>query len=84
MGDVGDTFRAFKEAGKIKRKANRERATQILDDAGISYASHNDGAHLIVIERFDFWPGTGKWIDRTTGKSGRGIRNLLKKIKQFS
>ena len=51
----------------------------------------NGGAHLIVNPSgwgeifdppygIDYWPGTGKWIDRKSGRDGRGIKSLLEFI----
>ena len=84
MGDEGDFWRdvkpAMQEASKQKRKRNREHAVQILTDTEVPFVSKNDGAHLIVYGRnciIDFWPGTEMYITRN-GRSGRGIRNVLK------
>lgn len=80
MGDVGDTFNAWKEAGKEKRYRNKLRSEDILDGKGIEYVAKNDGWHLIVTGKdglIDFWPSTGKFITRK-GKKGRGVFNLIK------
>lgn len=29
---------------------------------------------------FDFWPSTGKYMERSTKKTGRGVFNILKKL----
>jgi hypothetical protein len=56
----------------------RERAPQLLNEAGIPYQSRNGGAHLMVgTEVVDYWPGTGQWHDRRSGKKGRGINSLM-------
>lgn len=83
MGDVGDTFKAFKEQGKSRRHFNMKRGPEILREHGISFTSHNDGAHLIVITddyTVDFWPSTGKWIFRKLNKSGRGVLKLVEML----
>ncbi|PHS64367.1 MAG: hypothetical protein COB09_08310 [Thalassobium sp.] len=84
MGDMGEIFNAMREDSKKRREANRANAPQILTDAGIEYESKNHGAHLIVTGSnclIDFWPGTGKWISRN-GKKARGVRSLIKHIKE--
>ena len=71
----------YKESTSIiKRRSNREKSRQILLSKGIGFDEKNHGAHLIVNGNIDFWPGTGKWRDRTGG-NGRGVFNLIKHIK---
>lgn len=94
MSDIGDCFAGMKEASQERRAANRENSAERLKEAGIFYGTHNDGAHLTIIQgryRFDFWPGTGKYWVRFVGrdhprKEKRGVFNLIKdvgKIKQW-
>mgnify|MGYP005864760845 CR=1 FL=1 len=85
MGDVGDDFRAYREARKKKRANNREQSIQLLDEWNITYTRHNMGAHIVVDipgtdgnGQVDFWPGTGLWIVRKAHKRGRGVKPLLK------
>lgn len=70
-------------AESIERRAdNRDRSAAILDRLGVSFESKNGGAHLIVThdgKTVDFWPGTGKFIQRQSGaRHGRGVFNLMK------
>lgn len=84
MGDMGEIFNAMQEAGKLRRKDNREKAPVIISNAGIEFESKNYGSHLIVKGNeclIDFWPGTGKWISRN-GSKGRGVFSLIRHIKQ--
>lgn len=91
MGDMGDDWRAWKADAKEAAAKRRERAPQMLRDKGISFSSHNDGAHLIVRAGFDvwdFWPGTGKWARRSqlpgkAPKRGRGLLNLISDVKRW-
>jgi hypothetical protein len=74
----------FRARSKIKRASNREDSPKLLDEAGVTYTVHNLGAHLIVDGPecvVDFWPGTGKWIVRAGGPTGRGVLPLLKFLK---
>ena len=80
MGDMGEIFNAMKEASQEKRANNRASSAQLLTDAGIDFVSKNAGAHLIVEDRIDFWPGTGLWIVRGETKKHRGIRKLITRI----
>lgn len=82
--ELSDTevWREHKKLSREKRAANRDRSTEILVLAGIKFMSKNDGAHLIVAERFDFWPGTGLWMERGKSAKQHGIRSLIKRIKK--
>lgn len=84
MGDMGEVFNAMREAGKQKRARNRDSSPQILTSAGIEYDDLNCGYHLKVHHKdkvADFWPGTGKWIDRETKHTGRGVKPLIRFMK---
>lgn len=80
MGELADVFREMKKRSQEKRAENRHAAPLKLESAGIEFQVRNMGAHLIVqgkYQVFDFWPGTGKFIGRSSQIKGRGIRNLL-------
>ena len=82
MGDVGDTFRAFKDHFKTKSKekksSNLKTALEKLEEHKIAYMSMNKGIHLLVEGHIDYWPTTGKWIDRKNKNYSRGIFSLLR------
>lgn len=77
MGDMGDIFNEMREASQKRRASNRENSAEILTRARIPFESKNDGAHLIVDGRIDFWPGTGLWIVRGRKQKRRGVRRLI-------
>jgi hypothetical protein len=77
MSDLGDDMRAFRAYAQAKRRSNTESSTSIIEGSGIPFESKNNGAHLIVAGRWDYWPSTGLFIDRETKKKGRGVFNLL-------
>lgn len=82
MSDIAESFRAMREYSQQKRASNREHSARMLTESQVPYESRNGGAHLIVsfgVVVVDFWPGTGKWIDRA-GNQGRGVMNLLQHI----
>lgn len=84
MSELGEIFGLMKEAGKEKRERNTLSSTQILIDRGVNFESHNNGVHLVVRHDslvVDFWPSTGKWTVRGSGKYSRGVFKLLKLIK---
>lgn len=73
----------FKEESQAKRAGNRENSAKILESRNVPFLSMNSGAHLIVSyngKTADFWPGTGKYQVRGTGKYKRGVFNLLKDL----
>lgn len=80
--DTGSTeyWRDVKRAKADKRHENTIRSTEILVLAGIPFISKNNGAHLIVADKYDFWPATGLWIERRKGTKGRGIAKLIGRI----
>lgn len=87
MSEDGDLWRAIKEDSQKKRADNREKSTALIMD----WAKKNKGivmifneAHLRVNSRFDFWAGTGKYLDRTTGVYYRGVFNLIKALDRWT
>lgn len=80
MTELGDDFRYMKKKRQAASEERRKRAPLALDNAGIPFTSHNAGAHLIIEGPkafIDYWPGTGKWIERG-GHQGFGLRKLIK------
>lgn len=52
----------------------------LLKKFDIMFESKNDGLQLIVegnIGYIDYWPTTGKWIDRSSKREGFGTRTLV-------
>lgn len=65
-----------------KKRDNQEYSTNLLKENDIPFESKNFGVHLIVMNRWDFWPSTGLFIDRKNQRRNRGVRNLLKLAKR--
>lgn len=84
MSEIGDDFQAMRDVSQEKRRRNTEWSTLKLIREGVAFTSHNNGAHLVVEERWDFWPSTGLYIDRVTGDRARGVHKLLKKVRSNS
>lgn len=71
------------EISKERRAGNRSNSAAILRERGIAFECCNDGAHLIVQHAgkiTDFWPGTGKYCVRGSGKYKRGVFNMLRDL----
>lgn len=82
--DIGAMWREHAAARQIKRAGNREASAAMLHDAGISFQSNNDGAHLVVKHcgaTVDFWPGTGLWRIRGSTARHRGVGRLISRLR---
>lgn len=78
--DMSSFWRDVRDARQAKRSSNREASPAQLVAAGITFTTHNGGAHLVVSaanKTIDFWPGTGLWKVRGTNREGRGVRHLI-------
>lgn len=82
--DLSSDYKAIREYSKARRSNNRDKGAQYLRDAGIAFESKNGGAHLIVVDHVDYWPGTGLWSDRRTPDAGRGVASLLRYLKRLA
>lgn len=85
--EMSDTemWRAIRKRSQHRRQKNTESSAQVL--AGypqIQVDSRNNGVHLIVRyngRTIDFWPSSGKWIDRAApGAHHRGVFRLLNNL----
>jgi len=74
-------WQARKIDSQKRRAQNRKSSRALLEEHGFPITVHTE-AHLTVFDRFDFWPGTGKYKDRKGSKYKRGVFNLLKDIKR--
>jgi len=81
MSEMCEMFSAIHELNRQHKAENMLKSTAILQREGIPFVSKNDGVHLIVADRWDFWPSTGLFIDRKDKSRKRGVFNLLKIVK---
>ncbi len=77
--EYADAFKALKEEGRQKRAVNLSSSLNLLASRGIPFKLHS-ATHAQVGE-YDFWPSTGLFIHRKTKKRGRGVQNLIRKLK---
>lgn len=83
MGDMKDEFQSLKQLKQNRRLNNRDSSTAMLARKGYKFERFNDGNQLYLFENdCDFWPSTGLFIFRKTGKRGRGVFNLLKELQK--
>ena len=77
--DLGSLYRSWNEHKKEKKASNKERSIALLKEKNIQYRELSSD-HLRVGE-WDYWPSTGLFIHVKTKKRGRGVFNLLAKVK---
>ena len=66
---------------------SRTRTAGLLRKYRVTFASHNNGAHLIIAapaDVIDLWPGTGRWKFRNNNTQGCGVFTLLREIGAFN
>lgn len=68
-----------KEERRIKKLNNKSWSLNHLLELGIGYKKLSQWHYRIG--DYDFWPTTGKYLNRKTNDKGRGVLNLIKKIK---
>lgn len=79
MSELGETFKAWNESKKVKKSENHASSIQVLKSQGIDFEQLSLDHYRVGA--FDFWSSTGLFIERITGKRGRGVFNLMRKIK---
>ena len=82
MGDMGEFWNDVNVERKAKRASNLDYSTELLKENKINFISKNNGVHLIVENKYDFYPSTGLFINRENKKKKRGVKNLIKEIKE--
>lgn len=86
---MGDYFRDTKEFRESESKKRKERnlngSTRMLEKNGFDFEEKNGGVHLVVKHNgkiADFWPTTGKFCIRGTNQYKRGVRLLIKLMRE--
>ncbi len=83
MSEISELYEAYREVRKDKKIANIESSLKLLRSHAVGYQVLNGcNHHTLVAGQFDFWPSTGKWRDRKSGKRGRGVWDLIKSIRE--
>jgi len=79
MSELGETYAALREHNQEKRRYNLHSSIGILEKNEVPVEELSPTHFRVGV--YDFWPSTGLFINRKTGQRGRGVFNLLKKIK---
>lgn len=78
MGEVIDDLKALKLVQKEKKWQEFDDAILRLGKEGIVYRILSPASgHILVIERVDFWPTTGRWWYRFKDRRGYGLDSLI-------
>lgn len=81
MNEVTEMWKVWKKMKQSAATQRRVLGPEALVQKGISFSTHNGGAHLILdtkIGFIDFWPGTTKWKTREVPiQTGHGLAKLL-------
>lgn len=83
MSEMGDAFREHREYMRGVKEARADEALDILSKSGIAFETLDCGRHLIFRDGnqvVDFWPTTGRWFDRKSGRRGRWVDRLLEHL----
>lgn len=84
--DAYDHYEQERIEQQAKRRANKVYSTEVLAESGLMVSSYNNGVHLVVLNTandrcYDFWPSTGKYIERADRPiKGRGVHNLIQEM----
>ena len=76
-----DLWRAYREQRRQKKIDNEKLSVEFLKERGIAVTALDETTRHYRVESFDFWPSTGKFYNQRTGERGRGVVNLIKRLK---
>ena len=81
-----ELFKIMRERSQEKRRSNKDKSSDLLKNSGINFERKNYGNHLIILStpKIDFYPSTGLWRVRGENKNHRGVRSLLKYLRQMN
>ena len=80
--DDSEMWRKVREDGQRKKEQNTVQSLELLRRHGVEFICLSEKGRHYRIGEYDFWPSTGKFINRTTKESGRGVFNLIKLIRK--
>lgn len=82
MGDEGDIWKDIRKERQQKRWANHHSSMAILRRNGVSYQLLDESTGHYRLGDYDFWPTTGRFMNRRDGEKGRGVFNLMKELRK--
>lgn len=81
MGDEGEIWNEYRKERREKKRDNEEKSLALLREIGIPYRVLNESTSHYRVGGYDYWPTTGKFYNQKTKEVGRGVKNLINKIK---
>lgn len=82
MGDMKEYFKALDEVNARRKSAQALRSLLLLEASGFKFTVLNQNGPHVRVGSFDFWPSTGRFVDRKSNKWGRTIEALLAYLRQ--
>lgn len=72
-----DQWKGYKKERQEKRWQNEKQSLDLLRKNGIHFECLSESVGHYRVGQFDFWPTTGKFINRLTKEAGRGVFKLI-------
>lgn len=82
MSEEGEIWAEHRKERQEKRWKNRDWSITFLVKQGIKVQCLSEPIGHYKVGDFSFWPTTGKYYNPKTGKSGRGVKNLVRELKK--
>lgn len=77
-----ELWKDYRNKSREKRNDNLQKTRELLIKNKVVMEEKENGHFIINAGAFDFWGTTGLYINRKTGKRGRGVFSLLKEIEK--
>lgn len=78
--DMKEYWAMIREDRNNKKQDHAKEFMKAIESSGLHFRIKNGGDHVVINDRVDCWPTTGRWIIRTTKETGRGISSLLRRL----
>lgn len=73
-------FSMMREEKQKKKVKMSEAFMKAIAESGLHFRIKNGGYHVVIDDRVDCWPTSGRWIVRSTKETGRGIQSLMRRL----
>lgn len=79
MNKSSEIFNTWIDCRKTKFEKNFKDSTDTLISQSVEFSRIS--SNQLSVGNFDYFPATGIFIDRLSKAKGRGVMNLIKKVK---
>ena len=76
-------WKEVREESRKKKRDNEQMSLHLLKMHCIEYEILCATVCHYRVGPFDYWPTTGKFYNQKTGEFGRGVKNLIKRVKKI-